>query len=494
LFSAKCAERTIVHIGNQMPMDAYDTAGAMALTSAEIADLRKCVTGSVLSPDDAGYQAECAAFNLMTSLRPAVAVGAIGVADVQATVRFAAKRNLPVAVLATGHQMVHSGEGAVLINMSRMNAVGIDAARSLARVEGGARWQQVLDETSWYGLAPLNGTSPTVGVVGYHLGGGASPVLGRMYGYAADHVQAIEVVTADGELRRITVDSEPDLFWALRGGKSNFGVVTALEFTLFPVKRFYGGGLFFAGEHASKVLHAWREWVIGLPNESSSSIGFLRKPPLPVVPEFLRGKFVIHMRFSSIRSQGEAERELAPMRKIAPMVMDTITEMPYREVSTVFMEPPTPGPWVQGTTVLRDFPGAAADALLDVLGPESSTKLSFVELRPLGGALERPPAVPNAVPGRSAGYSLLAVGGGRPELAPVFEQQLTTLIDAMVPWVQDEIMPNLLSAREGASSKELRAIYGHERYDRLAAIKQRYDPRNLFRVNHNIRSIISVEK
>jgi len=137
--------------------------------------------------------------------------------------------------------------------MSRMNAVHVDPGRSLARVEGGTRWHRVLDEADKYGLAPLSGSSPTVGVVGYHLGGGASPILGRAHGYAADHIQAIEIVTADGELRRVAASSELDLFWALRGGKGNFGVVTTLEFSLFPVKRFYGGGLFFAGEYAAKV-------------------------------------------------------------------------------------------------------------------------------------------------------------------------------------------------------------------------------------------------
>jgi UDP-N-acetylenolpyruvoylglucosamine reductase len=464
----------------------YDPVGPAVLSSAETVDLMERVSGPVLLPDDAGYQTECATFNLMTKLRPAIAVGATSVTDVQAAVRFAAERDLPVAVLATGHQMVRSAEGALLINMSRMNAVHVDPARNLARVEGGTRWQQVLGETDKYGLAPVSGTSPTVGVVGYHLGGGASPILGRRYGYAADHVQAIEIVTADGELRRVNAESEPDLFWALRGGKGNFGVVTALEFTLFPVKRFYGGGLFFAGEHATKVLHAWREWVVGLPMEMSSSVAFLRQPSLPVVPEPLRGKFVMHMRFSSLRPQEEAERILAAVRGIGPTILDTITELPYREAGSLFTDPPAPVPWVERSTVLRDFPLETANALLAVLGSNSDSQLSFVELRPLGGALERPPAAPNAVAGRSARWSVFGSGGGRPDLAPVFEEQLTTLVEALAPWAQDEMMPNLLSARQGTTYAELRAIYGPERYDRLAGIKKRYDPRNLFRINHNI--------
>ncbi|MGY4652875.1 FAD-binding oxidoreductase [Mycobacterium sp. URHB0021] len=440
----------------------------------------------MLLPDDDRYAAECATFNLLTPVRPAVAVGATGVADVQAAVRFAAQRDLPIAVVATGHQMVGPAEGSVLINMSRMNTRYVHARRHIARVEGGVRWQQVLGLTDRYGLAALSGSSPTVGVVGYHLGGGASPVLGRTYGYAADHVQAIEIVTADGQLRWVTAGSEPDLFCALRGGKSNFGVVTTLEFTLFPVRCVYGGGLVFAGEHASRVLHAWRQWVPHLPEQMSSSIAFLRQPPLPTVLEPMPGRFVIQVRFSSLGPPVEAESVLAPLRGVAPTMLDTIEAMRYRDADSMFLAPPVPISWVGRSTGLQRFPTEAADALLSVLGPDSGSQLAFVELRALGGGLERPPAVPNAVPGRNARWSLSASACSRPDLVPLFEEQLTTLVDTMAPWAQDEMMPNLLSARQGTTPLDLRAVYGPQRYDRLAAIKKRYDPDNLFRVNHNI--------
>ena len=440
----------------------------------------------MLLPDDDRYTAECATFNLLTPVRPAVAVGATGVADVQAAVRFAAQRDLPIGVLATGHQMVRPAEGSVLINVSRMNTRYVHAPRHLARVEAGVRWQQVLGLTDMYGLAPLGGTSPNVGVVADHLGGGASPVLGRTHGYAADHVQAIEIVTADGELRWVTASSEPDLFWAQRGGKGNFGVVTALEFALFPVKCVYGGGLVFAGEHAPRVLHAWRQWVADLPAEMSSSIAFMRLPPLPTTLEPLRGRFIIHVRFSSLGPQAEAEGVLAPLRGIAPTMLDTVAAMRYRDTASIFMDPLVPISWVERSAALQSFPTEAADALLSVLGPNSGSQLAFAELRALGGALERPPVVPNAVPGRNARWSLFASACSRPDLAPLFDEQLTTLVDAMAPWAQDEMMPNLLSARQGTTPEDLRAVYGPQRYDRLAAIKKRYDPDNLFRVNHNI--------
>jgi Berberine and berberine like len=216
----------------------------------------------------------------------------------------------------------------------------------------------------------------------------------------------------------------------------------------------------------------------------STSIAFLRRPPLPTVPGPLRERFVIQVRFSSLLPQRQAKR--APMRLMAPTLMDTMTQLRYAEAGSLFMEPPLPAPWVSRSTVLQDFPSQAADALLAVLGPDSHAQLRFVELRLLGGALQRQPAVPNAVPGRSARWSLVGSGGGRSDLAPVFEEQLTTMVEALAPWAQDEMMPNFLGAQQGCTADELRAIYGCERYDRLASIKARYDPHSLFCMNHNI--------
>jgi hypothetical protein len=452
------------------------------LSRVDIAGLSALVAGPVLLPGDTGYPPECAACNQATPMRPAVAVGATRATDVQAAVRFAAERDLPVAVLATGHQVTQSAEGAVLINMSRMAQVGIDPSQRLARAGGGVRWRQVLGETDKYGLAPISGSSPTVGVAGYHLGGGHSPVMGRRYGYAADHVQALEIVTADGELRRVTANSDPDLFWALRGGgKGNFGVITALEFTLFPVKTFYGGGLYFAADHAETVLHAWREWVTGLPPEMSSSAAFIRQPSVPEVPAPLRGTLALYVRFSSVGPKDAAERLLSPVRALAPTVLDTITHQPYRRALSA--APTEPVSWVARSAALRDFPAEAADALLTLAGPDSDSVLRFVELRALGGALECRPAVPNAVPGRGARFSLSGSGDGRPGANLVAREQLTTLTAAVAPWAQDEIMPNFLGTDQGKTPGELRAVYGPQRYNQLAAIKEWYDPANVFRMS-----------
>jgi FAD/FMN-containing dehydrogenase len=172
-------------------------------------------------------------------------------ADVRAAVTFADGQNRAVLVKSTGHQMVGQAHGAVVIATRRLNDMTIDAVGHTARVGAGAMWSEVIEEAAKAGPAPLNGSNPTVGVAGYTLGGGLSPTLGRSHGYAADHVRSLDVVTAGGELRQVDAESEPDLFWALRGGKGNFAVVTALEFELFPVSRLYGGAIYFPGEQTA---------------------------------------------------------------------------------------------------------------------------------------------------------------------------------------------------------------------------------------------------
>ncbi len=225
----------------------FDDSSLPPVQREDTATLALAVAGSVLLPGDAGYDDERAVFNLNHELVPAVIVVAQSASDVQAAVAFAAGQHRPVLVKTTGHQMVGTARGSVLISTHRMNGVTIDAVGRTAKVGAGAIWAEVVQKAAKAGLAPLNGSNPTVGVSGYTLGGGLSPTLGRAHGYAADHVRSLDVVTADGELRHVDAASEPELFWALRGGKGNFAVVTALEFDLFPVSRLYGGGIYFPG-------------------------------------------------------------------------------------------------------------------------------------------------------------------------------------------------------------------------------------------------------
>ncbi|WP_307718370.1 FAD-binding oxidoreductase, partial [Streptomyces sp. JHA26] len=197
-------------------------------------------------------------------------VGAAGAGDVAAAVKFAGERGWPVAVMGTGHGLSCALDGGLLITTRRMAGVRVDAEACSAWLEAGVSWGQVVSEAARFGLAPLNGSAPHVGAVSYVLGGGL-PLLGRTFGYAADRVRRMEVVTADGRLRTVTPEADPDLFFALLGGRDNFGVVTGLEIGLVPVTRIYGGGLYFGAEHVEEVLSVWRAWTDSVPDTMNSS-------------------------------------------------------------------------------------------------------------------------------------------------------------------------------------------------------------------------------
>jgi FAD/FMN-containing dehydrogenase len=453
------------------------------LDSHTRAALAAQITGPVLGPDDEGFAAECAPFNLAVTHRPGVVVGAANSTDVQVAVRFAAQQRLPVAVMATGHQATIPADDAVLITTHRMAQVSVDAASRTARVAAGARWQQVIDAAAPSGLAPLNGSSPLVGVVGYTLGGGLSPTMGRAHGWAADHVTSMEVVTADGELRHVDATSEPDLFWALRGGKSNFGVVTAMEFALFPVEQLWAGGLFFDGADAAAVLRAYAEVTAGAPDELSSSIALLRLPALPGVPEFLADRFAVHVRISCLGPASEAARLVAPLRAAAPVLVDTLGPMPYASFAQIHNDPTEPAPFMERTAMLRSLTPEAVGEILAAAGPTADCPVHFVELRHLGGALAR--AGDNAVGHRDAQFALWVVGVGAPDAFTPMNAYADELLQRMRPWSTGGRYLNFMAAQDTGAS-DVSAAYDEADYHRLRGIKRRFDPDNLFRLNHNI--------
>jgi FAD/FMN-containing dehydrogenase len=449
----------------------------------DTAPLSAAVAGSVLLPGDAGYDGERAVWNLNHELAPAVIVVPESAADIQAAVTFAAARRRPVLVKATGHQIVGQAHGAVVIATRRMNEVTIDAVGRTARVGPGAIWSEVIEKAAKAGLAPVSGSNPTVGVIGYTLGGGLSPTLGRSRGYAADHVRSLDLVTADGELRHVDAESEPDLFWALRGGKGNFGVVTSLEFDLFQVSRLYGGAIYFPGERMADVLRAWTDWRPGTPETMTSSLAVMRLPALPLVPEPLRGRFVVSVRIAYIGESKDGERMIAPLRAVAPAVWDTVADMPYTAAASIHSEPTEPVPFYERSITLREFPAQAQAKLVELVGPDSQTGLWIAELRALGGAWDREPATPNAVATRGLPYVLLGVSVGPLSEEPQLKRSVAELLDGMETWRGDRRMANNLAPDEAADAA---AIYGPERYERLASIKKTYDPANIFRLNHNI--------
>lgn len=451
----------------------------------DIAQLATEVAGPVLAPGDEGYAAETATWNTALVQCPAVAVGATSATDVQAAVRFAGAHHLPVATVATGHGAVVPADGAVLINLRRINGVSIDARSRTATIGAAVPAQQLIDAGTGVGLVPMAGSSPNVGVVGYALGGGISPTLGRRYGFAADHVQAAEIISADGALRQVDADHEPDLFWAIRGGMGNFGVVTSLTIGLVPVTHLYGGGLYFAGEHVEQVVHAYLRLTSVASEELSVSLAFLRMKSGPSVPEPLRDRFTVHVRIAYLGPATDGEQLIADLRAAAPALIDTVTEMPYTAMASIHSDPLEPMPTYEMSALLRDFPAAAAEALIVAAGPGVDTPARVVEIRQLGGALARAPQVPNAVGNRDAGFQLSGAAFGAPGRAEEFRAPLAELADAMARWTTGGKQANFLTGYDTTAEAVARA-YEPDTYRRLVEVKRALDPRNMFRINHNI--------
>ncbi|MGN6576214.1 MAG: FAD-binding protein [Nocardioides sp.] len=458
------------------------TSGVRATTCDinDLTDLRARVTGPVMDGTDPAVPAEVATFNLATTHRPAVVVGATCAEDVAAAVCWAVAHDLPVAVQATGHGPVQAVEQALMITTTRMRSVEIDPAARTATVGAGVRWGEVIDAAAPYGLAGVSGSSSQVGVVGYCLGGGMG-ALSRQYGFGADQVLGIELVTADGEVRWVDETSEADLFWAVRGGKGNFGVVTSLRIGLVPVATIYGGAVFFAGESAHDVLHSFRTWAPTLPDRSSSSLALLNLPPSAHLPEQLRGRYVVMLRFAHNGSAAEGAELLAPMLEAGEVLADGVAAMPYANADSIHQDPVDPMPVWEKSRLLADLTAEGVDTLLAVAGPRSGAPLAMVELRLMGGALGRQPRVPNAVSGREGAFSLFTLGVLAPEIVDAVPAAGRGVLDAMAPWATGTTLVNWLG---DAGPSEVARAWRPEVHARLMQVKRAVDPDNVFRFGH----------
>jgi FAD/FMN-containing dehydrogenase len=456
---------------------------SLLIEPPDVAALVTEVSGPVLRAVDAGYAEEISAFNVAVAHRPAVVVGAATVDDVRAALRYAAIHGLPVAVQATGHGATTPVDGGLLIGTRRLDAVAVDPAARTATVGAGARWRAVIDAAAEHGLAPLSGSSSSVGAVGYTLGGGL-PIMGRTFGFAADHLRAAELVTVDGTLHRVDAEHEPEWLWALAGARGNLGVVTAMTIGLVPVTTVYGGGIFYAAEDIPAVLHAYLDWAAALPEETSSAVAILRLPPAPELPEPIRGRTMAHLRVCHVGDPDEGERLVAPMRSIAPALLDSVHEMPYTAADAIYADPDHPVPFCQRGSLLRAPTHQTIEALLAVAGPEVPVPLIVCELRQMGGALRRGPAAGNAVSGRDADFSLSAIGLLAPDTAERAPAAVDAVLEAAAPWATGRTMINF-HGRPGDEADRARAGYPAT-YQRLVALARRLDPAGMLNSEHAI--------
>ncbi len=447
--------------------------------------LRMALPGRVHTPDDIGYNAARSGFSLTDTPTPEIVVMAESAADVVAAVKFARLQQLPVGVHATGHNFGFPFKQGLRVNTSRMQTFSIDPAARTARVEAGVRWGAVVQAAHQYGLAPLNGSSPLVGVVGYSLFGGFGWLL-RKYGAAVDSVIAAELVTADGQLRRVSAEDEPELFWALRGASGNFGIVTALEFKLYPVSELYGGALFFPIERAAEVLATYSQWTASLPDELTSSVVLMRVPPLPHIPEPLRGKAVITVRGAFLGGEAEGARLLQPLRDLGGLIADTFHMLPYSQGATIANDPTDPMPTWRKTMMLKDLSPETIATILATDGADGSVPVMLLEVRHLGGALARMPADSTSFSQRNAPYIMQTLDVlTTPQAAERAKRHTQAIFEAMQPHSTGGVLPSWLGDGDYGVER-MRAGFAPEHYQRLVALKDRYDPTNMFRMNHNI--------
>jgi FAD/FMN-containing dehydrogenase len=453
---------------------------AIDIITTDVTALRERTAGAVVAPGDAGFEAARHGWALAADMRPAAVVLAETAQDVVETVRFARENGLRVNVQGTGHNAYPLGDigDTIVVRTDAMRGVELDVENKRVRVEAGALWLDVTSKTSEHALAPLSGSSPNVGVVGYSLGGGLS-WLGRKHGLAANHVLALDVVTADGELKRVDADHEPELFWALRGGGGSFGVVTAMEFRVFDAPEVFAGAMFWPSERAAEVLKVWRDWTETAPDEVTTSARIMNLPPIEDIPEMLRGRSLVVIDGAFLGSEADADALLKPLRDLEPEI-DGFGVVPPVALSYIHMDPEDPMPGASATRMLGRLDDAAIDALVAAVGPDSP--LLMGELRQLGGALRRRTETAGALATFEGDYILFGAGlAVDPEMGAAVKAAAKALVEALKPYDAGRDYLNFVEEEADVSE-----MFDADAYARLRRVKGEVDPANLFRANHEI--------
>jgi len=445
---------------------------------SDIQDLRARITGEIVLSGDSGWDSARQAWNLAVDQQPSAVALVESAEDVVEVVRFAAAHALRIAPQGTGHgaSSLPALEDTILVKTSRLRSVEIDAESHRARVEAGAEWADVIEPAAEQGFVCLHGSSADVGVVGYTLGGGMG-WLARSRGLAANSVTAVELVTADGRLVRADPDNEPDLFWAVRGGGGSFGIVTAVEIELYATPQLYAGAMFWPVERAGAVLRAWNEWAETVPDEVTSLGRVLHLPPLPEIPEPLRGGSFVVVEAVITEPETNGAALVAPLRALEPLI-DTFAAVAPTALPRLHMDPPKPVPGVGDGMLLDDLPVEAIDAIVQT----AVRPLVSLEIRHLGGAMATPPAGHGAAGSLDAGYAMFAVGLAlSPEISTAVANAVDQAKAALAPWESPHSYFNYADDPIDAAQ-----LYPEETYRRLRKIRAAYDPGELFLSNHPI--------
>jgi len=455
-----------------------------ALGDATLAELAQGLRGELIRPGDPAYDEARSIWNAAHDKLPALIVRCRGVADVLRGTEFARSQGLPLAVRGGGHSVpgFSTTDHGLVLDLSPMNAVRVDPNRRRIVAQGGCLWRDVDAEAQAFGLAVTGGLISTTGIAGFALGGGIGWLV-RRCGLTADNLIGADVVTADGQYLHASEDEHPDLLWALRGGGGNFGVVTSFELRAHEVgPTVFAGLVFYRGEDAARVLHGFGEAAASTPDELSMAINLTTAPPLPFLPEEIHGKPIVAVLGVWSGRPEDGDRATQPFRGLAPVVADVFSPMPYVAMQTL-LDPLYPrGMWNYfRSAFFADLGDTTVDSLVSSYAAAPNA-LSELHIHHLGGALGRIPANATAFGTRDRDYVLNAVA--RTPAADDF--------DAVVQWARSACAAlgpdaaSYVNFTGEASEERVRASYPAATYARLASVKRRYDPTNLFRLNQNI--------
>jgi hypothetical protein len=447
--------------------------------------LRGLCGGSVQLPGDPAYDMARSPWNLQMHDYPAAVAYPAFPDEVAEVLRAAAAAGLRVAAQGTGHGAPplegRLGE-AVLLRTSAMTDLHVDAGRRTVRAGAGVLWGDLADAAGRHGLAARHPSSPDVGVVGYSLGGGIGWYARRL-GLQCNAVTAVELVLADGTPVRATADTEPELFWALRGGAAPLGVVTALEFGLVPLETVVAGFLAWDGAAVERVLPAWVTWCADAPEEVTTAFRLLDVPATDPAPPELRGRRIAMVDGAVLGEDASAADVLAPLRALRPE-LDTVRRVPAASLVRLHLDPEGPTPAYASSTLVSDLPDAAIAGIIDAVGPGSGSRLAAAELRQLGGALGRPDPDGGALARLDGRFLALGLGlGGLDDDAHWQRQRgdAARFLAAVEPWATGRQYLPMLDDRT-----DTRKVFPPGVHARLSAVRRAADPGNLFLAPHHL--------
>lgn len=463
-----------------------DVRSHTSLDEALVRRFRDSLKGEVIEPDDNGYDEARKIWNGMIDKRPRIIARCSHTGDVVNAVNFARETGLLVAVRGGGHNVAGNAvcDGGIVIDLSLMKQIEVDAGSRRVRAGGGVTWGEYDRATAEHGLASTGGLISSTGIAGFTLGGGLGWLM-RKYGAACDNMVSAEVVTAAGEVLTASADVNPDLFWGLRGGGGNFGVVTAFEFELHPVSQVYGGLLAYPVDRMVDLLRLTRDVAAGSPDELTMMAVGITAPPAPFVPQEFQGRPICAVAFCYAGDLGRAPEAVRPIREFAAPAIDLVGEMPYPALQSMLDATAPAGMqnyWKSG--YLADLSDEAIAAVAEFASRPVS-HMTQIHVSQLGGALARVPCDATAFSHRDAPYLLNIVSmWPNPEDREKNIDWTREFFKAMEPFQTGGAYVNFLG-REG--DERVRAAYGTQTYDRLSILKAKYDPSNFFHLNQNVK-------